>query len=320
MYQILSLIIGILVAFMVSFNGNLTEQYGIIFATVIIHVIGSLVAFILCSFQKEKKTLWGYAPKWIYLGGAIGVLTTVCNNLAFGYICVTSIVALGLLGQTITALVIDSLGLFGMKKIMFKKASLPGFFFALVGIILMLDISVLTSAIAIFVSLCAGATVVLSRTVNAQLADKVGALQGSLINHLVGLLITIIIAIVVGKGMPIASTEANGFKPWIYLGGVMGVVVVLLFNITVPRLPAFRLTILTFISQIFTGIILDLFVGNKYSDKSFIGGIVIAAGIVINLISEQAFAVKERERQKYWQRIKEIEDEHRKYIFEKYRK
>ena len=67
----------------------------------------------------------------------------------------------------------------------------------------------------------------------------------------------------------------------------MGVAVVLLSNLTVPRVPAFRLTLLLFIGQIFTGVLLDLLLGNSFSDATFRGGLVIAAGVIVNLVVER---------------------------------
>ena len=199
----------------------------------------------------------------------------------------TSIVALGLLGQTAAALAIDHFGLLGMEKRPFQKSSLIGLAFSLAGIGMMLDRTVAAAAVAVAVSLGAGVSVVLSRTVNARLAEQTGPLRGSLINHLVGLPITVALAlgsICLAGGAHIGSGAG---RPWIYLGGVLGVAVVLLSNLTVPRVPAFRLTLLLFIGQIFTGVLLDLLLGNSFSDATFRGGLVIAAGVIVNLVVER---------------------------------
>lgn len=287
MYQLLALLTGVTLAVMVSVNGNLTAAYSVFVAAAIVHLVGSLFALVLCAAQREKRPLWGHRPRWIYLGGAIGVFTTVFNNLAYGKISMTSIVALGLLGQTAAALAIDHFGLLGMEKRPFQKSSLIGLAFSLAGIRMMLDRTVAAAAVAVAVSLGAGVSVVLSRTVNARLAEQTGPLRGSLINHLVGLPITVALAlgsICLAGGAHIGSGAG---RPWIYLGGVLGVAVVLLSNLTVPRVPAFRLTLLLFIGQIFTGVLLDLLLGNSFSDATFRGGLVIAAGVIVNLVVER---------------------------------
>ncbi|MGL5435705.1 MAG: DMT family transporter [Lachnospiraceae bacterium] len=289
MYQLFSVLTGLILAVMISINGNLSEQYGVYTAAVIIHIVGVVFAFFLCTLRKEKYPFHTRIPVWVYSGGAIGVFTTISNNLAFGHISMTSIVALGLFGQLTTSLFIDCLGLFGMKKHPFRKASLAAFLFAIAGILVMLDSTVTTRLYAVLFSLGSGISVVLSRTVNARLSQKIGALQGSFINHLVGLPITVIIALL-AAGSHAAATPVMSIRPWIYLGGTLGVIVVLLCNITVPKVPAFRLTVLTFIGQIFTGIILDIITGNSHSDTSFTGGIIIALGIAANMALEHRAA------------------------------
>ena len=281
MYEMLALLTGLILSVMVSVNGNLSESFGVFRASVIIHVVGILFAFLLCTVRRENRKLSGHAPAWIYLGGVIGAFTTVFNNLAFGHISMTSIVALGLLGQTLMSLVIDWLGLFGMKRCPFCRYSLVGLAFSLTGIFIMLDATVGQAACAVLLSLGAGVTVVLSRTVNARLSGKVGALP-----------VTVVSCVLAGETMLPVSGSGLASHPWIYTGGMMGVIVVLLCNLTVPRLPAFRLTMLTFVGQIFTGVILDVASGKGRLDPSFAGGLVIAAGIAVNMGLEKISAAR----------------------------
>lgn len=292
MYTLLTLLTGVTLAVMISLNGGLSAQYGAFPAAAIIHAVGSVVAIIMCSLQKDKQKIVGHKPKWIYLGGAIGVATTVFQNIAFGNISMTSIVALSLLGQTVTSLLTDSLGLFGMKRRPFSKSSLPGLILSFAGIAVMFDSSISAAALlAIAVSFASGISIVLSRTVNSRLADKVGALRSSMVAHLVGLPITVIIALIASGGTPgtpgtPAAPVSAPFQPWIYLGGALGVMVILLCNLTVPKVSSFRLTMLTFVGQVFTGIALDLLAGNQYSGATFTGGVIIAAGVALNCLLE----------------------------------
>ena len=117
LYPILALVNGILLAIMVSINGELSKQYGVFSASVLIHIAGTASAS-LCLLKKElKKPLWTHHPKWIYLGGAIGVCTTVFQCIAAESMKeITSVVALGLLGQTAASLFIDKLGLLGDEE------------------------------------------------------------------------------------------------------------------------------------------------------------------------------------------------------------
>ncbi|MEG2216459.1 MAG: DMT family transporter [Clostridia bacterium] len=285
MYYIISVIIGCIIAGMIAINGGLSAQYGIYGATVIIHLVGTIFAIAVIKLRRMKLNLSRAIPVWLFSGGVIGVLTTVFNNFAFSKISMTSIVALGLFGQTLTSICIDSFGWFGMQKHRFSSSKLLGIAFAIIGILIMLDnteIAALTAIIPIPI----GTIMRGSRTVNARLSDRLGALQGSFINHLVGLPVTIAILFLFGRAEPIFTDFALSPAAWIYLGGVLGVIIVLLFNIIVPKMQSVYLTLLTFVGQVFTGIIIDIFTKQSYSASTFYGGILVAIGIFINLLLE----------------------------------
>lgn len=82
MYTLLTILTGATLAVMISINGNLSARYGAFPAAAIIHAVGSVTAILLCLMQKEKKKITGHRPLWIYLGGFIGVATTVFHDLA----------------------------------------------------------------------------------------------------------------------------------------------------------------------------------------------------------------------------------------------
>lgn len=285
MYHFISFLTGGLLSIMILINGQLTSSVGIYPATAIIHLVGVLFALVLCLVRKEKPLPRSRSPWWFYLGGVVGVFTTVANNLAFGRITMTSIVALGLLGQTVASLVIDASGWLGMTRRPFRPSTLIGLVFCLAGIVVMLDHSVLEAALAVWFSLGAGFSIVVSRSINARLAEKIGPLPGSFVNHLAGLPITLILVGLTAKSAP-RPVFPTGFGSWLYLGGVLGVLGVLLFNILVPKISQFHLTVLTFVGQVLTGVVIDLFMGGFTADASFWGGLLIALGIALNLALE----------------------------------
>lgn len=318
MYLLFALLSGVVLSVMIAVNGNLTGQYGLFPAAAVIHLVGSLTALALCLFQREKKPLWKHRPWWIYLGGAIGVFTTVFQNAAFGRISMTSIVALVLLGQTVASLAVDRLGLFGMARQPARKQSWFGLALALTGIAVMLDGSAAVAVFAALAAFASGISAVLSRTVNARLAEKTGALRGSLINHLVGLPITVVLALSVSGGAALPAAASGSLKPWMFCGGALGVLLVLLCNLTVLKISAFRMTLLAFVGQVFTGILLDVAGGGGFSEASFAGGVFIALGIAVNLIHEQLAARKEEQRRAYYAHIREIETAYRRAVIAKH--
>ena len=284
MYQLLTLLNGAICAVMIAINGTLTNHYGLFTATVIIHIVGTLFSLGILLVRRDKIRPPKGLPLWMYLGGAIGLLTSLSNNFCIGKISITSILALGLFGQAVTALVIDRTGLLGMEKRPFRPSSLVGVAFALAGIVFMLDFGEHSALWAILVATGGGVSGVFSRTVNARLSYHVGALDGSFINHLVGLPLSILAMVILGR-----SEVFPGFFPqvWMYIGGTMGVATVLLLNVVVPKLPAFQVTMLTFAAEVFAGVAMDLLVGTDISGKTFIGGLIVAAGMGLNMVLER---------------------------------
>ena len=74
------LLTGVVIAVMILWNGQLTAGYGNYAAAVIIHVVGTTLSGVLCLAGRRK--VFAKAPFWAYLGGAIGVLSTLFNNYA----------------------------------------------------------------------------------------------------------------------------------------------------------------------------------------------------------------------------------------------
>lgn len=288
MYNFLSLLAGVIISFMIAVNGGLTAQYGVFGAAVIIHIVGVLFALLLLKLlpAPSQKTS-GKIPWWLYTGGIIGVLTTAFSNFAYGKISITGIIALGLLGQAIASLVIDWLGLFKMTAYPPKKHTLAGLMLAFLGIVVMLNHSFYGTAFPVLISFLSGITIVLSRTVNAGLSEQTGALKGSFINHLTGLPVTLILLFLFGRNEAIFKNFIPSSHAWIYFGGVLGVITVLLFNLTVPKIPSFRLTLLSFTGQIFTGILLDLITQKGFTMATFSGGLLVAAGVGITMAGER---------------------------------
>ncbi|NLC39458.1 MAG: DMT family transporter [Clostridiaceae bacterium] len=299
MFSFLALLSGIVVAVMVVFNGDLTTAYGNYNATFIIHLVGVVFAFIFSKIRGQKVFSREKLPLWLYSAGAIGIFTTLFNNYSFGKISLTGILALTLFGQTVFSLLIDNLGLFGMKKHPLQKSSLIGLLFSLAGIIFMLsDLAGVDSAavVAIIFSISAGCITVVTRTINARLSGHIGAMPGSFINHLVGLPFTLTLALIIPSNDITAIAQRPSPHVWIYLGGLLGVLVTYVLNITVPKISSFSLTLLAFVGQVFIGIVIDLIRKNDFSPVTFYGGIIVAAGIAFNMSIEYVQSLRKKAR------------------------
>jgi len=63
--------------------------------------------------------------------------------------------------------------------------------------------------------------------------------------------------------------------------------VVILGNITVVKVSAFYLTLLIFIGQIFSGILIDAVISGEFSARILTGGILVAIGLCVNLLLDR---------------------------------
>ncbi len=266
---------------MVAVNGGLTERYGVYSATVIIHIAGLILISASTLIKRERP--FAKMQAWpLYLGGAVGVFTTVFNNLAFGRISVSAIVALGLFGQSVTGIFIDQYGWMGMPKHPFNKHKLIGFALLMCGIAAMTD---RFEIVAVLVSLATGVTVIVSRTINAKLADLTSKSISTFYNYVVGLICSIVLYLALGSGESVNPAIAPDW--YIFTGGALGMCVVWLSNVTVMKISAFYLSLLLFIGQVFSGLVIDALIAQAFSPRNLIGGVLVAAGLCVNLVLER---------------------------------
>jgi transporter family-2 protein len=288
MYYFLSLLTGMLISVMVALNGGLTMQYGVYSATVIVHITGLLLISVLLFAKRgrpfNKRRAW-----FLYLGGIIGVFTTVFNNFAFGRISVSAILALGLFGQSITGLLIDQYGLFGMAKHPFGRQKIFGLLLILSGIASMINNF---EVLAVAVSFAAGVCIVISRTLNAKLAGLTSVWISTFYNYLTGLVLAVCVFFILGRGELESVKLVISPNLYIYFGGTLGVCVVFLSNVTVAKISAFYLTLLIFVAQVFSGVLIDIIISQEFSLRNLVGGALVALGLCVNLLLDNKGAGK----------------------------
>jgi transporter family-2 protein len=138
--------------------------------------------------------------------------------------------------------------------------------------------------IAVSLSILAGVIIVISRTLNARLAELTSVRISTFFNYFVGLSVAIIVFLILGKNEPVYSNLVLSPNVLIYFGGTVGVCLVLTSNIVVTKVSAFYLALLLFIGQVFTGIIIDAAISRSFSKSILIGGILVAAGFCLDII------------------------------------
>jgi transporter family-2 protein len=126
-----------LIAIMIGLNGTLSNYLGNYSSSLVVHVIGLVTISLLLIIKKNKIIFKKEVPLYIYSGGAIGLIIVLFNNITFNSLGISLTVALGLLGQSIASIVVDSYGLFNMKIVKFNKKKILGLMLISIGIIIM---------------------------------------------------------------------------------------------------------------------------------------------------------------------------------------
>ncbi len=285
MYYTLSVILGLLSTVMVTMNGKLGAHYGTYSSTAIIHILGILTISVILLFKRERIKV--NQPLWLYLGGAVGFFTVIFNNISFGRISVSAILALGLLGQSLASLVFDQFGLFSMPKHPFNFKKLLGIALVMLGIVPMVVISHISSVIYIIFPLMSGIIFVVARTLNARLAQRTNSAQSTFFNYFSGLIVALLAFLFAAGNEPMLTNFSLSPEVWIYLGGIFGVGYVFALNVAVHKVSSFYLTLLMFIGQVFSGIGVDILLTGAFSLYNLIGGLLVSAGLVQNLWIEK---------------------------------
>ena len=139
----------------------------------------------------------------------------------------------------------------------------------------------------ILIAILAGVSVVISRIFNSIIADEIGTLQGTFINYLTGLVAAFILFILSKEYLNIGSINYSSIPFYSYLGGAIGILVVLLSNYTTPKVSNFSLSLLVFIGQLSIGILIDYYSYSTVSIGKIIGGILILLGLSYNMIIDK---------------------------------
>ncbi len=284
MYYGLSLLAGAITAVMLVLNGRMNQEVSQGVSLVIIHVVG-LVAVILYMLLRRDKPVKTRLPAIWYVGGFIGIATTIFNITAFGHISVSAMMALGLLGESLSSIWADHVGFLGVPVRRFRIEKLLGGLLILVGVIIMLEDFKL---VPVLMSLMAGGTILLSRVVNARLARKAGLSTTTLINYSTGVLGAVIMLFVLG----VPKQVSFNLPFYNYLGGAVGAIVVVISTFVVGRIATFYITLSMFVGQVFAGLLLDYLLLGVFPGRIALGGVFVLLGLVANLLQDQAFNKK----------------------------
>ncbi len=134
----------------------------------------------------------------------------------------------------------------------------------------------------LFAILC-GVSNVLSRSVNFVLSEKIGMYQSTLFNYILGLSGSFLLLLISGETFKLFTASSYNAPWFVYTGGLLGVIVVTMLSFLSSKVSSFYLTLLLFVGQLFTGIIIDALSTGKISFYQVLGGVLVVLGLTYNL-------------------------------------
>lgn len=141
----------------------------------------------------------------------------------------------------------------------------------------------------IIIAILSGVTIVTSRSINCVLANKIGMYQSTFFNYVFGLIGSFLLLLISGNTLQLFNSQSYNAIWFAYTGGLLGVVVVTLSSFLSSKVSSFYLTLLLFIGQLFTGVLIDYISNGYISIYQIIGGILVILGLSYNLFIDNSF-------------------------------
>ena len=134
----------------------------------------------------------------------------------------------------------------------------------------------------------AGALTLISMITNSNLSAHIGTRQSTLVNFTAGLIVSVVLYYLFQE----TTFKLINLPIWAYFGGLMGIFIVIISNIVIPKIPTVYTTLLIFIGQLLTGVLIDFIQYRELSLYKFIGVLMITAGLYFNFIIDKKDQLK----------------------------
>lgn len=141
----------------------------------------------------------------------------------------------------------------------------------------------------ICIAILAGISIVVARIINANLAAKIGIFQGTFFNYITGLFFSFLFLLFSNESLHVSTVTLQSIPFVVYLGGLVGVIVIVLSNYITPKISSFYLTLLIFVGQLFMGVLIDFFNSGDVSIGKMIGGFLVLLGLTYNLLLDKTY-------------------------------
>lgn len=138
---LLAALSGVLMALQGTLNASLSKVIGLVETTFIVHVIGCILLVLLLfvfNVGDGNLTAWRDAPWYSYLGGVISIFIIYLVAASIPKIGVCNATTAIIVGQVLTAVILDSIGFCSLNKLSFSWHQVAGIVFLAIGAKLLL--------------------------------------------------------------------------------------------------------------------------------------------------------------------------------------
>ena len=284
---------GVVISVMVVANTNLGVATTNEVSMIVNQAIGVVLvsAILLAGRRSPVICPPRTASRWyMYFGGIFGIFIMIANFYSVSHVGAGLAMAAAVFGQSITGLVLDLTGAFGMQKRTITRTKALSIAVSFLGIVVMsLSRDGTYSIPYILMGIGAGVLTMLQMCYNSSFAKHKGALFSARQNALSGLAGTLVYAfILMPEGTMSGFTRLPGLPfSTIVLGGTLAIVVVSATNLIIPMIPAVYSSLLMSSGQILASVVLDAAMYSLFSTALLAGALIMLAGIALNFIAER---------------------------------
>lgn len=136
LYLGIAALAGAAMALQGTFNAALGKSVGVWSSTLLVHIIGTATALLIMLFCRSdwfNLEQLSQVPWYAFLGGVLNVLIIYGVVKTIPQVGVGNATTAIIVAQILTAILIDGLGAFGMKKIEFQYLDLLGIALLAIG-------------------------------------------------------------------------------------------------------------------------------------------------------------------------------------------
>jgi transporter family-2 protein len=255
--------IGAMLAAQTRINGALGKHTGAIVAAVVSFAVG--LALLTVSVAVSSRARAGFARlrrtpvrRWWYFGGVAGAAVVASSAAAAPEVGVSLVTVLVVAGMTAGGLAVDAAGLGPSGRVPANRMRVAGTLLAIVAVSIgaIGQHGTFRPGLLALVGV-AGVAGAGQQAANGQLRAASGdARVAAFINFAVGLLALLLLAVVVGLTGHLPAIHWPG-DPWLYVGGLLGVVFIGVSAALVARLGVLRLTLGTVSGQVVGALVID---------------------------------------------------------------